>query len=118
MTVEEAARAYIDAAHEPDPARRMELLERCFAEDGRVVTGSRVIQGRAEVARMIDALHTDPRGLAVRVTSAVDARGSIFRFHSTVQPRDGAALEFFDAGEVGADGKIITILTFSGPLAR
>ncbi|MEO8551805.1 MAG: hypothetical protein ABI678_17635, partial [Kofleriaceae bacterium] len=63
-----------------------------------------------------DELYADPRGLQVRLTSRVDAQGTTFRFRSSVTPRDGAPIEFFDAGEVGADGRITLILTFAGPL--
>jgi hypothetical protein len=33
-----------------------------------------------------------------------------------VERRDGTSLEFFDAGEIDADGRISLLLTFDGPL--
>jgi hypothetical protein len=34
-----------------------------------------------------------------------------------VERRDVGELEFFDAGEIDADGRIVTLLVFAGPLA-
>jgi hypothetical protein len=34
-----------------------------------------------------------------------------------VERRDGLNLEFFDAGEIDATGRISLLLTFAGPLA-
>jgi hypothetical protein len=115
--VEIAARTYIQAAHEADPAARAKLLEACFAEDGRMVTRSTVIRGRAALDAVIARLHADPNVRGIRMGSVVDAVGSTFRFRSFVQMHDGTTSEFFDAGEIGADGRITTLLVFAGPLA-
>jgi|SRR6187401_2835589 len=114
--VEIAVQTYIRAASERDSALRAQLLESCFAELGRFVTRSRVIHGRAGVAAMLERVHADPRLLRIRLLSGVDAAGTIFRFRSLVENRDGTADEFFDAGEIDADGKISLLLTFPGPL--
>jgi hypothetical protein len=115
--VELAARTYIEAAHEPDPAARAKLLEACFAADGRMVTRSTVIRGRAAIDAVIARLHADPNFTGIRMGSVVDAVGSTFRFRSFVENRDGSRSEFFDAGEIDADGRITTLLVFAGPLA-
>jgi hypothetical protein len=115
--VELAARTYIQAAHEPDAAARAKLLEACFAEDGRLVTRSTVIRGRAAIDAMIARLHADPNIVGIQMASVVDAVGSTFRFRSFVEMRDGTKAEFFDAGEIDADGRISTLLVFAGPLA-
>jgi hypothetical protein len=116
--VEIAVQTYIQAASERDPVLRAQLLEACFAEEGRFVTRGRVIRGRAGVAEMLMRAHADPRLLRIRLLSVVDAAGTIFRFRSLVENRDGTTDEFFDAGEIDADGKISLLLTFSGPLAE
>ena len=115
--VETAVRTYIRAVGERDPAARAKLLEACFAEDGRFVTRSAVIRGRAAVDAMITRFLGDPQLLGFRLTSAIDAAGTTFRFRSIVERRDGTSLEFFDAGEIDAAGMIATVLAFSGPLA-
>lgn len=60
----------------------------------------------------------DPRLSRIRVTSAIDARGTTFRYRAVAEFRDGTSLESFDAGESDADGRIALILTFAGPLAE
>jgi hypothetical protein len=115
--VQTAAETYIRAAGERDPAARAKLLEACFAEDGRFVTRSSVIRGRAAIDAMIARGLADPQLVGFRLTTVVDAVGTTFRFRSLVERRDGTTLEFFDAGEINADGKIATLLVFAGPLA-
>ena len=54
---------------------------------------------------MLDDFFADPRGFSARVTSAVDAGATIFRFRSVAEARDGGpTVEFYDVGEVDADG--------------
>lgn len=113
-----AVELYIRAAHEHDPAARAALLESCFAVDGRLVTTSREFRGRAAVAEMLARFHASAEPPRIRLTSAVDVRGTIFRFGSAVDNADGTTLEFFDAGELDADGRIQLIVTFAGPLAE
>lgn len=115
--VETAVQTYVRAAGERDPAARAKLLEACFAEDGRFVTRSGVIRGRAGVDAMIARFHADPQVLGFRMASVLDAAGTTFRYRSIVERRDGTTIEFFDAGEIDADGRIVTLLVFTGPLA-
>jgi hypothetical protein len=115
---EVAARTYVEASMEADRAVRVRLIEQCFATDGRLVTRSREIRGRDALVAMFDAFFADPRGLRARLTSAIDAGATSFRFHSAVDYADGTpSVEFHDAGMVDADGRITFLLTFDGPLA-
>src|SRR5438045_1486876 len=69
-----AARTYVAAWQEPDPAARARLIDACFAAEGRIVSPGAVIRGRAALAASIDAFFADPGGLrAPRV--AGPARG-------------------------------------------
>jgi len=115
--VETAVQTYIRAAGERDPVARAQLLEACFAEDGRMVTRSSVIRGRAGVDALIARFHADPQAPRFRLTSAIDAVGATFRYHSIVENRDGSTVDFFDAGEIDGGGKIVTLLVFAGPLS-
>jgi hypothetical protein len=116
-SVEIAVETYVRAVGERDPALRAKLIEACFAEDGRVVTRSSVIRGRAGVDAMITRFLADPQMLGFRMASVIDAVGTTFRYRSIVERRDGTSVEFFDAGEIDADGRIATLLVFAGPLA-
>jgi hypothetical protein len=115
--VETAVEMYIRAGSERDPIARAKLIETCFAEDGRFVTRSSVIRGRAGVDAMIARFLANPELIGFRLASAIDAVGTTFRYRSIVERRDGTTLEFFDAGEIDADGRITTMLVFAGPLA-
>jgi hypothetical protein len=111
-----AVDTYIRAWSEPDPAVRRAMVEQCFAPAGRIVTRSREIRGRDELADEMTRTRADPRLLRIRVISAIDANGTTFRFRAVAELQDGTMLEAFDAGEIDEDGQISTILTFAGPL--
>jgi hypothetical protein len=115
--VEVAVDTYIRLWSEPDPTVRERMVEACFAEDGRIVTRNREIRGRAALVEEVAGFRANPRMLGVRVTSAVDARGTTFRFRTAVDLRD-SNLEAFDAGEIDAAGRISLLLTFAGPLGE
>ncbi|HWA72989.1 MAG TPA: nuclear transport factor 2 family protein [Polyangiaceae bacterium] len=116
--VEKAVTTYIRACCERDAATRAALLEACFADDGRMVTRGRELRGRAAIAEMLTRAYADPELLRIRVVSAVDARGTTFRFRAVSDFRNGTSPETFDAGEIDANGKISLILSFPGPLAE
>jgi hypothetical protein len=115
--IQVAVETYLEAWSERDPAARAKLLEACFAPEGRVVTRSREIRGRAALDQAIGKFLTDPLFLRIRVTSAIDAQGTTFRLRAVAERSDGTSPEAFDAGEVDATGRITLVLTFAGPLA-
>jgi hypothetical protein len=115
--VEVAVDNYIRLWSEPDPARRAVLIEACFAADGRLVTGAGVIRGRAALAEAVTRFLADPQWRGIRIVSAIDARGTTFRFGAVAERHDGTSAESFDAGEIDADGRIAVLLTFNGRLA-
>lgn len=115
--VESAVDTYIRACCASDPALRRELLDACLAADVRMVMRSREIRGRAAILAMLDRFLADPQVLRIRVSSAVDAQGTTFRYRAVAEFRDGTTAEVFDAGEIDAAGRISLILTFAGPLA-
>lgn len=114
--VEVAVDTYVRACTERDPARRAELLQACFAADGRMVTGSRELRGPAAIAEMLSRFYENPQLLRIRVVSAIDARGTTFRYRAVAEFRDGTSAEAFDAGEIDGAGQISLILTFAGAL--
>jgi hypothetical protein len=115
--VEVAVDTYIRACCTRDPVVRSELLEASLAADVRMVTGGREIRGRAALIKELTRFLADSQLLRIRLLSAVDARGTIFRYRAVADMRDGTSAEAFDAGEIDADGRISLILTFAGPLA-
>ncbi|CAN5858767.1 hypothetical protein BH11MYX2_BH11MYX2_05800 [soil metagenome] len=114
--VEIAIELYAAAFQEPDAARRAALLEKCWAEDGRFVTGARVVRGREALSAEMARFANDPRGGRINMLAPVDVQGNLFRLRANAVYPDGTVSpESFDAGELGADGRILTILTFRGP---
>lgn len=116
--VEVAVDTYIRAWSERDPAVRARMIEACFAAAGRIVAPNGEIRGRAALADAMAKFLADPEIVRMRVTSAVDARGTIFRFRVVTDRRDGTSLQSFDAGEIDAEGRISVLLTFGGPLGE
>jgi len=95
------------------------MIEACFAADGRIVTRSRDIVGRAAFADMVARVQADPQFVRVRVTSAIDACRRTFRFNGVIEHQDGStSVESFDAGEIDESGRISRLLTFAGPLGE
>ena len=115
--IERVVDTYIRAARERDPAQREQLLEECFAVDGRFVTRHRVIVGRAALAADMARFHAHFRWRSIRLLSAVDTGSTTFRFRGAVEFEDGRLAESSDVGEVNAEGKISLLITFDGPLA-
>jgi len=113
--VETAVDTYIRIFSEPDSDKRAELIEACFATNGRIVTRSGEIRGHSGVAEMANRFITDPEVLRVRVL-AVDAQNTTFRLRALTDLRDGRSIEVNDAGEIDAEGRISLLLTFAGPL--
>ena len=114
-STEIAAQTYVAAWQEPDAAARARLIDACFAAEGRIVSPGAVIRGRAALAAAIDDLFADSRGLSVRLVSAIDVQGPIFRLRAVVEDRDSRIVfDGFDAAEVDADGRIAVLLAF-GP---
>jgi hypothetical protein len=113
---EQAARTYAAMINERDPDVRARLLEACWAVDGRLVTGGKPMEGRAAVAAMAARIAADPRRATAVLLGPIDVQGPLFRFRAVIEYADGTrSAESFDAGEVDADGRITTILTFVGP---
>jgi hypothetical protein len=113
--IETAFDTYVRAFSEPDPAERARMIEACWAVDGRLVSKSREIRGRAELADFMAQF--SPRFVRIRFLSVLDTGKTIFRVRGVADLKDGTSAESFDAGEIDADGRIKLILTFAGPLA-
>ena len=113
---EQAVETYIRMASERDPDARAQMIEACWAEDGRLVAhGGGVLRGRDAMLAMFARVAADPTISRVRVL-ARDVRGTTFRFRYATDRTDGTSTEGLDAGEVDATGRISILFAFSGPL--
>jgi hypothetical protein len=115
--IERVVETYIRAWSERDATLREQLLEACFAVDGRFVTRRRVLRGRAALAADMARFHAEVPWRRIRRLSEIDSGDSTFRVRGVVDFNDGTSVESCDVGEVDASGKISLLLTFDGPLA-
>ncbi len=110
---EVAARRYIAAWLDPDPAERARLVEDCFAENGRIILRGTELRGRTALAQAIEEFVADPRRLTARITDDVEAQGPLFRFRAVFERPDGTRFSSVqDVGEVDGFGQIVTIYSF------
>ncbi|HSO34606.1 MAG TPA: nuclear transport factor 2 family protein [Labilithrix sp.] len=107
--------AYIAAWNEHDAARRMRLIEQACAEDLRMRTPGKRIDGRAELDALIADFQQRRPGERAVLASAVDLQGHVFRYAGVVEGSPTArAGETFDAGECDENGRIRLLLSFVG----
>lgn len=111
-----AFESYVASWQERDAALRLALLEKCWAADGRFVTGGTVVRGREALCAYQDKFANDPREAKIQMIAPPDVQGKLFRLRAHAVFSDGTVSpESFEAGELDADGRIQTILTFKGP---
>ena len=113
---EVAADTYIRAWCERDAELRRALVEQCFAVDGRMVTGIRDLVGHDALLASMARFHASNPDVGIRRLSAIDTRGTMFRFRGTVDNPDGTSVESYDVGQIDDSGRISVIMTFPGPL--
>ncbi len=108
---------YVATWNELDAAKRPAMIEQCCSEDFRIVTGGRVVAGRAGLAAMVTEFRSRFPAGRVSFTSRVEAHPSgSFRMTGAFEMPDGTLAEALDAGECDEEGRIRTILTFVGAL--
>jgi hypothetical protein len=113
-STEQAVAAYVDAWNESDPRERRKLVEACWAEQGTLTTKHRQFVGRdALLAAMADFRRRCPHDRAV-LTGAVDQQDRYFRICGRLERPDGTSYgEVTDFGELGPNGRIVSIVTFA-----
>ena len=117
MEPTELTALYMAAWHEPDRARRQELLERIWAEDGTYTDPTAHVEGRAALVEHIGGFHKQFPGARLEAASGVDAHHGKLRFNWRMRLADGTVfVEGIDFGELSGDGKLQRIVGFFGPL--
>lgn len=106
--------AYIAAWNEQDAAQRMRLIERACAEDLRLRTPGKRIEGRGELDALIADFQRRRPGERAVLSSGIDVQGSVFRYTGEVEGATVARGVTFDAGECDENGQIRVLLTFVG----
>ncbi|MBA3460368.1 MAG: hypothetical protein H0T46_10435 [Deltaproteobacteria bacterium] len=88
-----------------------------FYEPARTSSLEPSLKGQKAFARGSPPFSRRPAGPRLSHGERINAAGSTIRYRSIVERRDGTTIEFFDAGEIDAAGRISTMLVFTGPLA-
>lgn len=106
--------AYIAAWNEQDAAQRMRLIEQACAEDLRLRTPGRQVEGRGELDALIADFQRRRPGERAVLSSGIDVQGNVFRYTGEVEGATIARGATFDAGECDENGQIRVLLTFNG----
>lgn len=118
-TLEEAVLAYAAAWNENDLTRRCELMERCWSDDGVILSNNEQLVGREAVLKRIDEWRSAHPGDYAVFASGIEEHHNWFLFQARAFHEDGTPYsdhDGFDLGEIGPDGRIVRIVTFHGPI--
>ena len=107
---------YCNAWSEPDAARRQQLLDEVWADDGTYTDPLSHVAGRAALSSLIDGFLKQYPGSRIVLSSAVDTHHDKVRFTWKWVAGDGSVpTEGMDFGEIGQDNRLRRIVGFFGP---
>lgn len=116
MTPHETVAAYASAWAESDHARRLAILEACWASDGVYLDPSSRANGREALCEHIAGFQQGLVGHRIDVASGIDEHDGYLRFAWTMSSPDGSqVMEGVDFGQLDADGRLKLICGFFGP---
>jgi hypothetical protein len=106
---------YVAAWNEPDAAIRLEILERCWADDAAYVDPNVELRGRSALCEHISKVQKGRPGARIEMMSGVDLHHHVVRFLWRLVRADGSCGETsIDFGEVDANGRLAKIVGFFG----
>ena len=107
--------AYAAAWNEPDAALRLELLERCWADEAVYVDPTVDLRGRSMLSEHISKVQARRPGARIELMSGVDLHHDVVRFLWRLARADGSFGETsIDFGELDGDGRLKKIVGFFG----
>lgn len=106
---------HMDMWSEPDPARRLERVRRCWHPDGALVSPPLQARGHEAICALLGAMQDHYPGHVLVRTSRVDAHHDTFRVGWEIQAPDGTAvLVGIDVGIVDEDRMLVRLTGFFG----
>jgi len=115
-TTSEIVAAYGAAWNEPDEAKRRELLELSWADDGVFQDPRDRAEGREALLALMAGFRQAFAGGSIVLTSGLDEHHGLIRFTWRIDDAQGTSvLEGIDFGELAPDGRIKLIAGFWGP---
>ena len=119
QTVVASVLDYVAAWNEPNAATRLQILERCWAEDAGYVDPNVELRGRTVLCEHIPKVQAGRPGTRIEMMSGVDLHHSFVRFLWRMVHADGGfGGTSIDFGEVDAGGKLTKIVGFFGEAPR
>jgi hypothetical protein len=110
---------YVAAWNEPNVATRLQILERCWAEDASCVDPSVELRGRTALCEHISKMQAGRPGARVEMMSGVDLHHNVVRFLWRLVHADGGFSDTsIDFGVADARGKLTKIVGFFGEAPR
>lgn len=109
---------YIKAWHEPDDAKRTELLSDTWVDEGTYTDPSAHVEGRDALVKHISRFLSNPqfKGFTLVRSSDIDFHHHTFRFEWEMKDAAGnTAIAGMDYGEFNDNGAITKIVGFFGP---
>jgi hypothetical protein len=111
--------AYASAWEEADHAKRLGILETCWASDGVYLDPSGRAEGREALSNLIGGFQQTFAGHRIVLASGADEHDDYLRFAWTISGPDGSVvMEGVDFGQLDADGRLKLICGFFGPLPQ
>lgn len=111
---------YMAMWHEPDAARRREIVAALFAADGECYTGKSASRGIDEVAARVTRSHDQwvaQKGYRFQPAGNTDRHHHVLKFFWHMLPKGGGKVEAMglDLFVFDADGRVRTLYQFNEP---
>jgi hypothetical protein len=113
---------YVSMWHEPDPARRREIVGALWAEDAENYTRMFAVRGIDEIIARVTRAHEEwvaSRGFVFRPAGNADAHHHVIKFFWEMLPKVGGPIEArgLDIFVLREDGRIRALYQFNEPTA-
>ncbi len=116
MTTQEVLDTYGEAWNEQDEAKRRQLLEACWADDGTFTDPQSDVAGREALIAHIAEFQSQFAGARILPTSTADEHHGMVRFTWRIVAADGSTmLDGIDFSTLAKDGRIQKTVGFFGP---
>jgi hypothetical protein len=109
--------AYLASLDEADDAVRAHLVAKAWAPDGRFVDPLQEYNGHAELRTINPVIQQHYPGARFRRVSGIDVHHDVVRFAWDMTAPDGSQIVAgIDIGQLGPDGRLLSITGFFGDL--
>ncbi len=116
-TREAVVLTYVEAWNEADDAKRLGLLDLCWADDGTYLDPTAAVSGRNALSQHIGTVLGRRPGARVVLLSDVDVHHDVARFLWRVELPGGRLGDTsIDVCDFGADGRLTRVVGFFGEI--